>query len=93
MQRDILFIGHANPEDNEFTLWLQAKLIKEGYKSECDLSYLIGGEGDYWKNLQQIFENSSAKYLLVLSHSAFTKQGVIDEWEQVKIALKISSIS
>ncbi len=84
MQRDTLFIGHANPEDNEFTLWLQAKLINEGYKSECDLSYLIGGEEDYWKNLQSILENNSAKYLLVLSYSTFTKQGVIDEWEQVK---------
>ena len=84
IKRDILFIGHANPEDNEFTLWLQAKLINEGYKCECDLSFLIGGEEDYWKKLQEILENNSAKYILVLSKSTFTKQGVIDEWEQVK---------
>ncbi len=85
MPRDTLFIGHANPEDNDFTLWLQAKLINEGYKVECDLSFLIGGEEDYWKNLQDLLENNSIKYLLVLSNTTFTKQGVIDEWEQVKV--------
>ena len=70
--RDILFIGHANPEDNEFTLWLQAKLINEGYRAECDISYLLGGEEDYWKSLQELLENNSAKYLLVLSKKTFT---------------------
>lgn len=85
MARDTLFIGHANPEDNDFTLWLQAKLINEGYKAECDLSFLVGGEEDYWKNLQDLLENNAAKYLLVLSNTTFTKQGVIDEWEQVKV--------
>lgn len=85
MSRDTLFIGHANPEDNDFTLWLQAKLINEGYKAECDLSYLIGGEEDYWKNLQELLENNSIRYLLVLSNATFKKQGVIDEWEQVKV--------
>jgi hypothetical protein len=88
MARDVLFIGHANPEDNEFTLWLQAKLINEGYKAECDLSFLIGGEEDYWKNLQELLENNTIKYLLVLSNVTFKKQGVIDEWEQVKIIAK-----
>jgi hypothetical protein len=88
MARDLIFIGHANPEDNDFTLWLQAKLINEGYKAECDLSFLIGGEDDYWKRLQDLLENNSAKYILVLSKHTFTKQGVIDEWEQVKIIAK-----
>lgn len=86
--RDTLFIGHANPEDNEFTLWLQAKLINEGYKAECDLSFLTGGEEDYWKSLQELLENNSAKYLLVLSKDSFKKQGVVDEWEQVKSIAK-----
>jgi hypothetical protein len=88
VMRDVIFIGHANPEDNEFALWLQAKLINEGYKAECDLSYLTGGEEDYWKTLQELLENNSAKYLLILSKKTFTKQGVIDEWEQVKIIAK-----
>lgn len=93
MARDTLFIGHANPEDNDFTVWLQAKLINEGYKAECDLSFLIGGEEDYWKRLQTLLEDNSAKYLLVLSKKTFEKSGVIDEWEQVKIIAKKHGIS
>lgn len=82
--RNLLFIGHANPEDNDFTLWLYKKLLNEGYEVECDLSFLIGGEEDYWKSLQELLENRTLKYLLVLSKDTFKKQGVIDEWEQVK---------
>jgi hypothetical protein len=93
MERDTLFIGHANPEDNEFTLWLQAKLINQGYKVECDLSFLIGGEEDYWKKLQDLLENNSAKYILVLSKTTFSKQGVIDEWEQVKSIAKKNGLT
>jgi len=81
MERDVLFIGHARPQDNDFTLWLQAKLINEGYKAICDLSLLIGGEEDFWKVLQETLEVYSVKYLLVLSEITFQKQGVLDEWE------------
>src|SRR6476646_9517580 len=83
-QRDVIFIGHANPEENEFTLWLRSKLINEGYKVECDLSFLTGGENDYWKSIQDLLEQGTCKYILVYSKSAFQKQGVIDEWEQIK---------
>lgn len=82
--RNTVFIGHATPEDNEFTLWLQSKLQNEGYKCECDLSFLIGGEADYWKNLQDFLENNSAKYVLAISNVTFKKQGVLDEWEYCK---------
>ena len=29
--RDAIFISHANPEDNEFTVWLGARLTAAGY--------------------------------------------------------------
>ncbi len=84
MTRDTIFIGHATPEDNEFTLWLQSKLINEGYKCECDLTFLLGGEADYWKNLQDFLTKNTAKYILVVSKDTFTKQGVLDEWEHCR---------
>lgn len=90
--RDTIFIGHANPQDNEFTLWLYHKLTNEGYKVACDLVNLTGGESDFWKTLQDILENQTCKYLLVFSKTAFTKQGVIDEWEQVRAIGKRESI-
>ena len=84
MSRTKIFIGHANPQDNEFTRWLQSKLINEGYDVESDLSMLIGGEKDFWENIQTAIGKESAKYLLVLSKDSFEKEGVIDEWEYAK---------
>ena len=37
-QRDTLLLSHANPEDNEFTLWLAFQLANEGYRVLCDLT-------------------------------------------------------
>jgi hypothetical protein len=91
--RDTIFIGHATPEDNEFTLWLQSKLIGEGYKCECDLSFLIGGEADYWKNLQDFLDKQAIKYILVVSEVTFEKEGVLDEWEQSKSIEKQNKLS
>lgn len=93
LNRNILFIGHANPEDNDFTLWIRQKLINEGYKSECDLTILIGGENDYWKDIQECLEVSACKYLLVLSNKTFKKQGVIDEWEHVRSIIKKNGLN
>lgn len=83
-ERNTIFIGHANPEDNEFTLWLHYKLTNEGYSVASDLVSLTGGESDFWKALQNLLNNKACKYLLVFSKSTFAKQGVIDEWEQVR---------
>ncbi len=87
MNRDTVFIGHANPEDNEFTLWLYAKLTNEGYKVICDLTFLTGGESDYWKDLDNAL-NQACKYILVFSKDTFSKSGVLDEWEHVRSMAK-----
>lgn len=28
--RDMIFVSHANPEDNEFTLWIVLQLASQG---------------------------------------------------------------
>jgi hypothetical protein len=93
MIRDTIFIGHATPDDNEFTLWLQSKLKNEGYNCECDLSLLLGGEADYWKNLQEFLESRTIKYVLVISNTTFSKNGVLDEWEHCKSIEKQHNLS
>jgi hypothetical protein len=93
LERDTIFIGHANPEDNDFTRWLYSKLSNEGYKVACDLVSLTGGEADFWKELQNILDNQTCKYLLVFSKTAFQKQGVIDEWEQVRSLAKKNKLA
>ena len=37
--RDILLLSHANPEDNEFTLWVALQLAGESVQSNSSTSY------------------------------------------------------
>ena len=76
--RDILFISHANPEDNEFCLWLALKLAKEGYLVWCDLTKLLGGE-DFWQDAEETIRQKTAKFLLVLSRHSNHKEGPLQE--------------
>ena len=51
--RQALFISHASPEDNAFTLWLGAKLAALGYEVFADVLRLKGG--DDW---ERVLENA-----------------------------------
>jgi len=82
--RDTLFIGHANPQDNEFALWLYSKLALEKYKGWCDLKDLYGGERDFWDEIQNLIRDEAIKYLLVFSKHTFGKDGVLDEYEYAR---------
>ena len=54
--RDMLFISHANPEDNEFARWITLQLAREGYPVWCDLTKLLGGEA-FWDDIQDAIKN------------------------------------
>jgi hypothetical protein len=43
-ERQALFISHASPEDNAFTVWLGAKLAAAGYEVWADVLRLTGGD-------------------------------------------------
>jgi hypothetical protein len=62
--RQALFISHATPEDNAFTLWLGAKLTALGYEVFADILRLKGGE-DWERVLEDAIRNKAAKFLLV----------------------------
>lgn len=76
--KDILFLSHANPEDNEFARWLALQLTRQGYAVWCDLVDLLGGE-DFWKNIEQVLRQRAIKFLYVLSHTSNVKQGPLNE--------------
>lgn len=61
--REALFISHANPEDNVFTLWLGAKLTARGYEVFADVLRLRGGN-DWERILETAIRDKSAKFLL-----------------------------
>jgi hypothetical protein len=62
--RQALFISHANPQDNAFTLWLGAKLTALGYEVFADILRLKGGQ-DWERILEDAIRNKAAKFLLV----------------------------
>ncbi len=76
--RNMLFLSHANPEDNEFTLWLALQLAREGYPVWCDLTKLLGGE-DFWRDIEQAIREKTIKFLFVLSKTSNTKLGPLQE--------------
>lgn len=84
--KDQIFISHATPEDNDFTIWLASRLEMRGYKVWIDKEGLLGGER-FWQTIQNAI-NSSRKVLLVYSKNivkdGFLKKGIEDEFEYAK---------
>ncbi len=78
LQRDMLFVSHATPEDNEFSRWLALQLAKEGFAVWCDLTKLLGGE-PFWKEIETAIRSRTQKFLFVLSRSSNRKEGALDE--------------
>ena len=76
--RNMLFISHANPEDNAFSQWLALQLAKEGYPVWCDLTQLLGGE-DFWADIEHALRERTCKFLFVLSRSSNRKTGPLQE--------------
>ena len=76
--RNMLFVSHANPEDNMFTRWLSLRLAREGYPVWCDLTKLLGGE-DFWRDVEAAMRDRTARFLFVLSKTSNQKQGTLDE--------------
>jgi hypothetical protein len=75
---DMVFVSHANPEDNDFARWLALQLANEGYPVWCDLTRLLGGE-KFWEDIQNAISNRTAKFLFALSRPSNTKSGTLDE--------------
>lgn len=84
--REALFISHANPEDNAFSLWLGAKLAAMGYEVWADVMRLYGG-ADWQRELEQALRTRAFKVLVVCTPEAVAKQGVRNE---IEIASKLS---
>ena len=77
-QRQALFISHANPEDNEFTIWLGSHLSGAGYEVWADVLKVRGGE-DWARKLEHALRERACKVLLVGTPLGIQKQGVRNE--------------
>ena len=79
-KRDLIFISHATPEDNTFTLWLSTRLKLIGYQVWSDVTKLFGGE-KWWDDIEQSVDQFTCKFILVITRTSLSKPGVIRELE------------
>src|SRR5437667_2834996 len=77
-QRRVLFVSHANPQDNYATLWLCSRLAAAGYEVWSDLTRLIGGEL-FWKDVQEAIRSHAVKVVFLVSWASVTKDGFLNE--------------
>jgi hypothetical protein len=77
-ERRAIFISHAAPEDNAFTIWLGAKLAAAGYEVWADVLRLNGGD-DWQRKLEEALRERACKVLLAANPKAVDKQGVRNE--------------
>lgn len=89
MMRDLVFVSHANPEDNQFCRWLSLRLAREGYPVWLDLKHLLGGE-DFWGDIEAAIRNRAVKVLYVLSRTSNTKPGVLKELALAQTVAKVN---
>ena len=77
-ERDLVFISHANPEDNEIARWLGSRLAASGYQVWSDVTRLIGGEF-FWDTIEDAIRKKAAKVIVLLSRRGHQKPGLLDE--------------
>lgn len=80
--RRLVFISHANPQDNPAAAWFATQLTLLGYEVWCDLKNTHGSESEFWLKVQKTIENDAAKFVYILSNTSCdldTKRGLYKE--------------
>jgi TIR domain len=88
--KQTIFVSHANPEDNEFTRWLGAKLTLAGYTVWYDLDRLRGGDV-FWDKVEHAIREEAVRFIAVISRASHNKDGVRKEWNLAAIIEKKSA--
>lgn len=76
--RNLIFISHANPADNDFTAWLGGRLSAMGYRVWADLRDLKGGS-KHWQEIERKIRDEAVKVLVVTTRASRTAEGVDNE--------------
>lgn len=90
-KRETIFISHATPEDNDFTIWLASRLQLLGYDVWIDKNALIGGE-KFWEDIDQTIRYKTIKFLLVYSNNICQQPGKLKDgiYKEFSLAESIS---
>jgi hypothetical protein len=79
-ERDVVFISHATPNDNEFVRWLGTRLTGHGYKIWVAIFDLAGGT-PFWVSIEDAIRKKAAKVITVVSRASCesSRSGVRNE--------------
>lgn len=91
INRDLVLLSHANPEDNAATIWFATKLANEGYTVWSDATQLIGGE-NFWQDIEEAIRHKAAKVVLILSKHSNYRDGCEKELHVAQIVARNESI-
>ena len=78
LTRSVIFISHANPEQNTFATWLATQLAIAGYEVWCDTTKLLGGER-FWSNIEEVIDKHVIRLLFVSDLEGNRKAGTLRE--------------
>ncbi len=67
--RNVVFISHATPDDNEFVRWLGTRLTGYGYQVWADIFDLAGGT-PFWISIEHAIRNKAVKVVMVVSRAS-----------------------
>ena len=78
--RDVVFISHATPQDNDFVKWLGARLIGLGYNVWADVFELKVGT-PFWRSIEEAIRGRAIKVIYVASSASISpsRTGVRNE--------------
>ena len=87
--RGVIFLSHANPDDNAIAAWYGARLEAAGYTVWSDLTRLLGGE-EMWLDIDDALRFHARKVVVLLSKASTdpTKEGVRAELDRANALRK-----
>src|SRR5690606_11129195 len=85
-ERDTVFISHATPEDNCFSIWLAIQLTNAGYKVWLDKEQLLGSE-PFWDEIEHVLRHHTAKTLFICSKTYISKLANINSGVQKELRI------
>lgn len=77
-ERRLIFLSHANPEDNTFARWLSTQLANAGYEVWCDVTELLGGE-KFWNDITEAIDQYAFRVLFASTIESNRKSGTLKE--------------
>lgn len=70
--KNLVFISHASPEDNNVAAWLAAKLKLAGYETWVDIKNLKTGDS-FWPEIENKIRNESVRFIMLITSNYIRK--------------------